>query len=60
MGGGDSGCGIGLLGETSNKLVTFPDRTAFALRAHAANVNHRVKLYSPASAQWANITVRGM
>ena len=26
MGGGDSGCGIGLLGVTSNKLVTFPRR----------------------------------
>ena len=24
MGGGDNGCGIGLLGVTSNKLVTFP------------------------------------
>ena len=24
MGGGDDGCGSGLLGVTSNKLVTFP------------------------------------
>ena len=24
MGGGDNGCGIQLLGVTSNKLVTFP------------------------------------
>ena len=36
MGGGDSGCGIGFLGVTFNKLVKFPDGTAFAFRAHAA------------------------
>ena len=35
MGGGDYGCGSGLLGVTSNKLHS-PDRTVFALRAHAA------------------------
>ena len=26
MGGGDNGCGIWLLGVTSNKLVTFPEQ----------------------------------
>ena len=28
MGGGDNGCGIGLLGVTSNKLVTLPRRNS--------------------------------
>ena len=28
MGGGDYGCGIGFLGVTSNKLVTFPRRNS--------------------------------
>ena len=36
MGGGDYGCGSGLLGVTSNNKLHSPDRTAFALRAHAA------------------------
>ena len=34
MGGSDNGCGSGLLGVTTNKLV--PDRMAFTLQAHAA------------------------
>ena len=28
MGGGDSGCGIGFLGVTSNKFVTFPRQSS--------------------------------
>ena len=36
MGGDGNGCGIGLLGVTSNESVIIPRRTAFALRAHAA------------------------
>ena len=36
MGGGDNGCGIGLLGVTSNKLVTFPRQNSTTLQAHPA------------------------
>ena len=30
MGGGDSGCGIGLLRVTFNKLVTFPRQSSMS------------------------------
>ena len=36
MGGDGNGCGIGLLGVTSNKLVTFPRQNSIRPWAHAA------------------------
>ena len=48
MGGGYSGCVIGLLGVKSNSVVTFPDKKAFAIRAHATlseKCNYYAKLY---------------
>jgi len=37
MGGGDGGCGIGLLEVTSNNLVTFPRQNSIRPWAHAAS-----------------------
>ena len=36
IGGGDNGCGSGLLRVTSTNKLHSPDGTAFALQAHAA------------------------
>ena len=36
MDGGGNGCGSGLLGVNPRNKLHFPDRTAFAFRAHAA------------------------
>ena len=64
MGGGDNGFGIGLLGVTSHKSVTFPkrssmspkspDRAPFALRAHAApsgEYNYYVRAHAAPSGE---------
>ena len=40
MGGGDNGCGSGLLGVTSNKFVTFPRQN---IRAHPAVLRLRLQ-----------------
>ena len=48
MGGDGSGCGIGLLGVTSNKLVPFPRQNVFGLMLHRlGNVTHYVHWYCP-------------
>ena len=49
MGGGDNGCGNGLLGVTSNKLATFPRQNRRAYAAPSGECNYYIHFNNLAS-----------